>query len=300
MRTTMIIKVGIVDKDEEYVTRFKNSINRKYDEIEIFNFPKLNKALKAAKELHFQLLLIDDLSVSADELNKNQKLIPEQCKVALLSVQEDSEESDDGVPTICKYKSISYWHDFICRFCKCEEFVTEGGADLSQATGGKVCLFLGGSPNINSSTAATMFCHYLKRSGRTAVALEPSAMPGEQLARMAEIIDKDFRVEYLLFTLHPESCEEIIPIYLNSNKLVLLTDGSSGANKGVKKTISKLTEILCTTSDEIYRKTLLMYIQFDSKKGTLIENDEIGKLGGIDLEGSTDAPFEKLVTMLDV
>lgn len=296
----MIIKVGIVDKDEGYVTRLKDSLNHKYDEIEIFSFPKLTKALKAAKELHFQLLLLDDLSVSEDELNKNKNLIPKQCKIIFLSQSENNLESEDEVSTICKYKSISSWHDFICRFCKCEELLIGGGKDFSQSAGGKVCLFLGGSKEIDSSAAATMFCHFLKRSGRTVVALEPSAMPGEQLARMAEIIDKDFRVEYLLFTLHPESIEEIIPIYLNSNKLVLLTDGGSDANKGINKIIKNLSEVLCIGTDDIYKKCLLLYIQFDPKKGRLLENEEIGKLGGIDLNGSTDVPFEKLVTMLDV
>ena len=296
----MNIKVGIIDRDSVFVERFLHTMNTKYDDIEIFAFPKLKKALIAAAESNFHLLLIDSASVSREELNKNENLIPKQCKLMLMSAKKASDDSDE-TDVIGKYQSAASWHERICHICICQaEDKNKGGSDVRQMTDSKMCLFVAGDSGVKASAAASMFCHYLKQNGKTAVAVEPSAMPGEQLAKICDILRESFGAEYVLATVHPETVEDVVPAFINCNRLILVTNGTSAANKTIEKYMAELPSKALMNNLEAYRKYLLLYVEYDPKHGRLIDDDTINKLGGIDLAGSTDVPFKKLVTLLDV
>ena len=91
----------------------------------------------------------------------------------------------------------------------------------------------------------------------------------------------------------------VIP-FINSDLVVLVTDGSKISNERVERALVDFPQITGESKENVYGKTVLLYNNFDPKTGILIRNDELIKVGGLDVPRNSKAAFEKMVTLLNV
>lgn len=288
-------KIGIVDSDNFFIRRFKDAITSKYEDVEIFIFPNIKSAQTAAYKFILHLLLVDFQTAKAANFT-----IPVQCGVVVLIDEPDNLEGYP-LPAICKYRSIEEWYEVICRYCRCgdEAFDQGGKDDFSQNTCAPVCLFLSCGDDVDASTASSMFCHFLSANGFKKLAVfEPYFESGENVWRFVDALSEKF--ELVLLTLNEWNNENsIIPI-INSKAVVLVTDGTKEANRRVAKYLEEIPKATYESRKIIENKTYILYNNFDLKKGHLIKNDTLVKIGGLGEEKNNQACFEKLVTILGV
>lgn len=289
-------KVGIVDKEDTFVKRFKDAISNRHEDVEVYYFPDIKTAQTAAEKFVLNVLLIDRCFVK----DANTNLIPTaSCKTVLLSNEQD--EKDDFLPTICKYKSVEEWYEIICEFCRCEEdtFDQGGESGLSQNMNCPVCLILSGGEGDGATATSTAFCHFLKSNGfKRIAAFEPYLESGEDVWRLVERTTSHLNL--LLLCQDSWDKDSVVIPFINSDFVILVTNGSSRSNNRIRNILKELPKITGISKKDALEKVGIIYYDFDPNEGTLFDSNEITKLGGIDTERNKKASFEKLVGILGV
>lgn len=288
-------KVGIVDTDNSFIKRFVAVMNSKYEDIEIIVFPSVKSAQTAASKNALNLLLLDSSYVAKFNLS-----IPLQCEVVIL-INSDDEGASFALPTMCKYKSMDEWYKIICQFCMptpLEETTRGGCLGVGQTANSATCLFLPCDGSNGAITAATDFCHFLYTYGKKVAAFSPYDESGEALWTVAESIAS--KNDVLALCINDWNEENVVIPFINSNLVVLVTDGSLDGNKTVEESLVSFPQITGESKQTVYEKTVLLYNNFDSKTGMLIKNEELLKFGGLDVPRNSKAAFEKMVAFLNV
>lgn len=288
-------KIGIVDTDNSFIRRFVTLMNSKYEDIEIIVFPNVKSAQTAASKAALNLLLLDSYYIAEFNLS-----IPLQCEVVIL-INSDDESASYALPTMCKYKSMDEWYEVICQFCmpKPLEVTIRGGClGKEHLVNGVTCLFLPCDGSNGAVTAATDFCHFLSSYGKKVAAFSPYVESGEILWALTESITD--QIDLLSLCINDWDNDNVVIPFINSNLVVLVTDGSKSSNEKVEKALVDLPQITGESRESVYSKTVLLYNNFDPKTGVLIRNDELIKVGGLDVPRNSKAAFEKLVTLLNV
>lgn len=288
-------KIGIVDTDNSFIRRFVTLMNSKYEDIEIIVFPSVKAAQTAASKSALNLLLLDSSYIAKFNLS-----IPLQCEVVVL-VNSDDEGAGFALPTMCKYKSMDEWHKIICQFCiplPLEETTRGGCLGNGPTANGATCLFLPCDGSNGAITAATDFCHFLYSYGKKVAAFSPYDESGEALWTVAESIA--LKNDVLALCVNDWNKENVVIPFINSNLVILVTDGSKAGNNKVEESLIAFPQITGESKQDVYRKTALLYNNFDSKTGMLIKNEELLKFGGLDVPRNSKAAFEKMVAFLNV
>ena len=285
------MRIGITDRDTEFLNRFGNAMTGRYKDVEILSFPTLKAAKTAADESLLDLLLIDGKTC----INHSAS-IPASCKVAVLT-DEKGANSDYSLPAVCRYQSVEEWYTVLCGFCRQSEeaLAVRGGAgEPPQDLQGTVCLFISGADGDCALSAAAAFCRFLSEKGFSRLAtLEPCFESGEAIWWAAEPLIK--RSELVSLCLYDWNYDMVVIPVLNAKQVVLVTDGRKESNEKISKLLHDLPRITGQTKAEILEKTALLYNGFSPQSGELLKNDEVSKLGGLDCERNKKAAFEKLV-----
>ena len=193
------------------------------------------------------------------------------------------------------------WYEVICQFCmpKPLEVTIRGGClGKEHLVNGVTCLFLPCDGSNGAVTAATDFCHFLSSYGKKVAAFSPYVESGEILWALTESITA--QIDLLSLCINDWDNDNVVIPFINSNLVVLVTDGSKSSNEKVEKVLVDLPQITGESRESVYSKTVLLYNNFDPKTGVLIRNDELIKVGGLDVPRNSKAAFEKLVTLLNV
>ena len=160
-------RIGVVDSDARFVDRLKKGMQELYsDEFELYVFPDTGRALVAAKHIGLQVLLVDrSIAFPEEKLER-------PCRLVYLHSQEVDLSSTAGTPpVVCKYKSISEWHELLVTLCREVAAETEGGSAGTSGKQPKVCLFTSGGGGAGTSTAAAAFAIHLARKEKRVVYL---------------------------------------------------------------------------------------------------------------------------------
>lgn len=134
---------------------------------------------------------------------------------------------------------------------------------------------------------------------------------GEEIVKICEAIAAVCKYKVLVLDMPFSRNEAFVLPYLNADVAVVVSDGSAIANEKLGVLLGTLPMLCGENKDYVYRKTFLLYNRFSADEGKTIQNDEIGKLGGINKVGFTTEteliqkisdsyPYEKLVRCLNV
>ena len=137
------------------------------------------------------------------------------------------------------------------------------------------------------------------------------SLTGEEIVKICEKISDICKYKVIVLDMPFSRNESFVLPYLNSDVTVVVSDGSNIANEKLN-TLLETLPVMCGESKEyVYKKTFLLYNRFSTNGGRIIQNDEIGKLGGINkcdfrtemelIKKISDLyPYEKLVRCLNV
>jgi len=287
------IKIGIVDEDNYFVKRFSEGLTSKYSDVRVFPFPSIKSAQTAAKKFGLNILLVD--VKKEDPANFT---IPMQCEVLFISTEKQTEES---LSTICKYKSVEEWYNIICDYCRCDKSDHDQGGrkEESQKTYDPVYLFLPCGDNTGATTASTKFCHFLYENGFGKMAVfEPFFESGENVWKAVESLLKN--CDGVILTENNWNDENMVIPVINSKAIVLVSDGTTMANETIENFFYIAPKETLLPREEIIKKTCILYNNFDIKRGTLNNNENVIKLGGLGNDLDNKASFEKMVTIFGV
>lgn len=334
-----MFKIGIVDKDENFICRLKEVLEYRYPgEFEIIYFPNFKKAQTAVEKTDLNALLTNY------NLEGELKTIPEQCKTALLTENRASLKVL-SVPAVCKYQSIDEWHEFLIALCKGDGFRKKGGGNTTRAT--EICLFTSTGGGVGASAAAAAFCVCCVEKGKKALYLnfetlcsterffhgegkfdfddviyalrsnkyeaesvlrraftkdvsgvefikpckvipDGFSVTGEEIVRICEAVQNLEKFDFIILDMNFESTENIVLPFLKSCITVLVTDGSINANFKLSEILDVLPIISGKRRDEVVERIALLYNRFITGRSKTYENDEIARVGGINIIHSKD------------
>lgn len=283
-------KIGIVDNDSSFVKRFASLMNAKYDDIEILIFPELHLAQTAANQIGLAVLFIDGTVAKRNHLNSNKKiLIPEQCKVVILTTGEATQAGFD-LPAVCKYMSLEEWREEINYFCMEEKARALGGCP-SESSVVKTCLLISKGGGVGAS-AATILAEYFNENGKKTISLAPFLQSGEEIVRTNDDFGERFDMTFLCLSLFDK--ESIVLPLITANAIIFVTDGNSDSNDFISKNLEMFSALPEFSMESIYSKSFLLYNGFDKKQGEMFLNNKLVKLGGLDSAENIKASCEKL------
>ena len=194
----MSIRVGITDGNREFFERFHAAMNEQYsEEIEVYLFPTLSKALKAVDRFRVRVVLLEPEGLSSSDLPT--KGLPKTAYFARLADRKQDEkdwqnrpEQDGGdpfgdIPVLCRFRSVAEWHDLIVREASAlPGFVdkaagkgTPGGVKPGKKTECKVVLFTSAAGGTGTSTAARAFAECCRRHNRRVLFLDLQTFPDD-------------------------------------------------------------------------------------------------------------------------
>lgn len=159
----MIIRVGLLDKDETYIARLANYYSAHPDEttqLEIHLFTDA-QALKAQLAHAARL----DVLIADEELLDSPEEYARKAELAFWS-EDKHEQSRSGYPVVCRYQKASDIFRCIQGMCSGH---SKGSYSLSE--NGSVRLFLSGAGGAGCSTAASGCAAYMAAHGKKTVYL---------------------------------------------------------------------------------------------------------------------------------
>ena len=192
----MSIRVGITDGNREFFERFHKAMNEQYqDEIEVYLFPTLSKALKAVDRFRVRVVLLEPEGLSPSDLPT--KGLPKTAYFARLADRKQTEKewqnrpesngSDpfEDIPVLCRFRSVAEWHDLIVREAsalpgfadKAAGSGAPGGASPGKKTDCRVVLFTSAAGGTGTSTAARAFAECCQRHNRRVRFLDLQTVP---------------------------------------------------------------------------------------------------------------------------
>ena len=291
----MAVKIGIVDVDSSFVKRFASLMNAKFEDFEVLVFPNLKSAQTAATKVGLDLLFIDYSVAKRNNLNNSfQNLIPEQCKLALLTTEKEP-DPNEIFPVVCKYKSLEEWKEVICHFCMDKNPKSSLGGSASGVSLTHVCLFVSFGSGVGASAVASDFANYFYEKGKEAIVLEPFSLNGEQIVNYVSSFDDSL---YIFLNLSTSDENSIVLPFMNADAVIFLSDGKAETNKEICELLEKLPMTTELSNLEIQKKSFLLYSNFEKGKGELLKEKDLLKLGGFDTEENREAALSKLERFL--
>lgn len=192
------IRVGITDGNREFFERFHKAMREQYpDEIEVYLFPTLSKALKAVDRFRVKVVLLEPEGLSSSDLPT--KGLPKTAYFVRLADRKQEEKDwqnrpesngDDAfsnIPVLCRFRSVAEWHDLIIKEAsalpgladKAAGTGTPGGAKPGKKTDCRVVLFTSAAGGTGTSTAARAFAECCQRHNRRVLFLDLQTLPDE-------------------------------------------------------------------------------------------------------------------------
>lgn len=150
----MNYKIGIVDRDILFITRFKEAMEEQYgNELVILYFEKVSSAIVAAKKYGLSALLI------GSEEKYNLSDFPEEMVIIHLCEYRAEENKSPDNHTVCKYRNIDKWYEIITETIlkSKKERVREYERNVEKDNNCHLCLFTSGAGGTGTSTAAAAF-----------------------------------------------------------------------------------------------------------------------------------------------
>ena len=95
-------------------------------------------------------------------------------------------------------------------------------------------------------------------------------LTGEDIVKICEMIRDSENFEYIILDMNFEVSENIVLPFINSNMVILVTDGSEIGNYKTDCFISLLPIMLNSRETDISSKTRILYNRFDRNKGMAI------------------------------
>lgn len=200
------IRVGITDGNREFFERFHTAMREQYpDEIEVYLFPTLSKALKAVDRFRVRVVLIEPEGLSPSDLPTGG--LPKKAYFARLADRKQDEkdwqnapsQTEKGpfgdIPVLCRFRSVAEWHDIIVREAsalpeaadKAHDSGTPGGAGSGKKSDCRVVLFTSAAGGTGTSTAARGFAECCQRHKRRVLYLDLQTFPDRQAERTEEL-----------------------------------------------------------------------------------------------------------------
>lgn len=202
---TVSIRVGVTDGNREFFERFHAAMKAEYhDEIEVYLFPTLSKALKAVDRFRVRVVLLEPGSLATADVPDGG--LPKNAYFVRLADRKQDEkdwqnrgpETGDepfgDVPVLCRFRSVAEWHDIIVREAsalpeaadKAVAEGTQGGAAPGKKPDCKVVLFTSAAGGTGTSTAARGFVECCQRHNRRVLYLDLQTFPDRQADRIED------------------------------------------------------------------------------------------------------------------
>ncbi|MBP5271771.1 MAG: hypothetical protein ILO43_02230 [Clostridia bacterium] len=212
----MAVRVGVTDGNREFFERFRSVLMDDYKgEFEVYLFPDLPKALKAADLFRIRVILLEPDSITpeeyetlpvpedvavfrlADRMQTEKQWEQDQARRAALAengVVLDPEPAYNALPVYCRYRSAAEWRARILKAVaetggavdKEPERPVRGGADHSRKNSCRVALFTSAAGGTGVSTAARAFTECCLRHSRHVLFLDLQTFPGRQASRTGD------------------------------------------------------------------------------------------------------------------
>lgn len=203
---TVSIRVGITDGNREFFERFHTAMKEQYrEEIEVYLFPTLPKALKAVDRFRVRIVLLEPDGLSASDIPEGG--LPKNAYFARLADRKQDEKDWQNltdqtgedpfgeIPVLCRFRSVAEWHDIITREAsalpeaadKADPVGTPGGAAAGKKSDCKVVLFTSAAGGTGASTAARGFVECCQRHNRSVLYLDLQTFPDRQADRVEDL-----------------------------------------------------------------------------------------------------------------
>ncbi len=114
------------------------------------------------------------------------------------------------------------------------------------------------------------------------------SVTGEEIMKICEIIRGSGRFDIIVLDMNFESTENIVLPFLEADKTVLVTDGGINANIKLSKILEALPLISGKRRNEVIEKVTILYNKFETGISKTYENDEIARIGGINVIKTID------------
>lgn len=143
------------------------------------------------------------------------------------------------------------------------------------------------------------------------LAADMFSVTGEEFVKICEAIAALGRYDLIVADIGFFASENQVLTFLNSEKVVFVTNGTDTVNAKTENLLSALPILCGIERDEADRKTLILYNKFEADTGRLIKDTGLGKLGGINRMNCKNGrqliremaplfPFERLSETLNV
>lgn len=212
----MAVRIGVTDGNREFFERFRSVLMEEYPgAFEVYLFPDLPKALKAADLFRIRVILLEPDSVTpeeyeslpvpedvavfrlADRMQTEKQWEQEQVRRAALAengVDLDPERSYDKLPVYCRYRGAEEWRSKILKAVaetggaadKTPEHAVRGGAVRDRKGSCRIALFTSAAGGTGTSTAARAFTECCLRHSRHVLYLDLQTFPGRQASRAGD------------------------------------------------------------------------------------------------------------------
>lgn len=314
-----------MEKDKTFIERFSHMIRENFEDISVFVFPGIKKAETAAAEMHLDALLID-ASFNCKSIEKN---IPEQCRIAILTDSYISDNQASSGLAVCKYQGIEQWQKFFDLLNTGTSPASQGGEPKGVGGKSKLCLFCSAIGCAGTTLSAVAFGTYLSIKGKSVLyisaetinSVERSCKTCDTVQKSGmeyDYLDSDFcmtgekdgeyiaefcrekaslnKYDLLILDMNFAVPEAIVLPFINAERLVLVLSGEDGASYKTRRLMTIIPKLSGVSSNDFYKKALLLYNKFDENGNILRHEDSmIKRLGGIRRRaGNPD--FEELIT----
>ena len=215
-RANVAVRIGVTDGNREFFERFRSVLMEEFPgEFEVYLFPDLPKALKAADLFRIRVILLEPDSITpeeyetlpvpedvavfrlADRMQTEKQWEQEQARRAALAengVDLDPEPSYDRLTVYCRYRSAAEWRTRILKAVaetgeaadKEPEKPVRGGADQGRKGSCRIALFTSAAGGTGTSTAARAFAECCVRHSRHVLYLDLQTFPGRQASRSGD------------------------------------------------------------------------------------------------------------------
>ena len=193
----MSIRVGVTDGNQEFFERFHTAMKEQYkDEIEVYLFPTLSKALKAVDRFRVRVVLLEPDRLSPSDLPAEG--LPKTAYFARLADRKQTEKDwpnrpasigedpFEAIPILCRFRSVAEWHDLIVKeaselpgFEDKAIVQSAGGAQPGKKSDCRVVLFTSAAGGTGTSTAARGFVECCQRHNRHVLFLDLQTFPDQ-------------------------------------------------------------------------------------------------------------------------
>ena len=213
----MGIRIGVTDGNREFFDRFRSVLMEEYrNEFEVYLFPDLPKALKAADLFRIRIILLEPGSISpeeyeelpipddvailrlADRMQTEKQWEQErerQIALAEKGVRVDPGPAFERIPVLCRFRSAEEWRALLLQFAPEKEpdavdrvrpDTSGDGATGARSRNCRVVLFTSAAGGVGVTTAARAFAECCLHHRRRVLYLNLECFPGLSEGRQGD------------------------------------------------------------------------------------------------------------------